>query len=535
MLAVKEQRFGILSDILGVGEHTKNVKLPVTLMPESSGVFLRYGAIKTMQGATNALEDSDNALVQTPDTYPVIHFHRHVSGAGTEYLFAYTKAHVYMWDETNKEFDEFFECSSDCTQWNTVSFENKVISTNNVDKVQVWDESTPATVFAALDGTSGLDLDGGTTYLTKAAYVIGYENYLILGDTTEGGTHYPNRLRWSTGGDITDYDETGSGDTGAKDFAAGYGTLKGFGLYSYQGADILVVFKEQTHFPMWLVEDASVWSIGNAEGNVGLLATHSIVNDSEGQLYWIGNDYAVHQFRGGVLSGRVDKTMRGISVTYQSTIEAVFIKEFNQLWWSIPSSASSTGNDKIVALDLTSGSWHHYPFAYRAFGSWSQQSSYTIDGLDALASTIDGLDPVHPTIDFVEGMAGYPLDIVSDHSGYVYKAHTGENDKGSEVTRYFVLSTMLTGAVSLHLFKRVMKLKHLLLGRSSGNMSFYAKSDNEADWESLGSISQVSTQEIVDVDQTVDLRAKHFLIKGQSTDLFDYIGLFLDFTQDGEY
>ena len=535
MAVLTEQRFGILSDIMGVGEHKPTVKLPTTLMPESSGVFLRYGAIKAMPGATNALVDSDGALVQTTDGYPVIHFHRHISGEGVEYLFVYTKAHVYKWDETNKQYDEFFECGSDCTQWNTVSFDNKIISTNNVDKVQVWDESTPATVFAALDGSDGLDLDGGTTYLTAAAYVTGYENYLIFGDTTEGGTHYPNRIRWSTGGDITDYDATGSGDTGAKDFSAGYGVLKGFGLYTYQGADILVVFKEQTYFPMWLVEDASIWFIGNAQGHVGLLATHSIVNDSEGRLYWIGSDYAVHRFRGAALSGLMDKTLKGISVTYQSTIEAAYIGLYNQIWWSIPSSASSTGNDKIVALNLPDGSWHSYPFAYRAFGNWSQQSSHTIDGLDALASTIDGLDPVHPTIDYVEGMEGYPLDIVSDHSGYVYKAHAGEEDKGASVTRYFVLGTMLSTSLSLHLFKRVMKLKHILLGHSSGTLNFYAKSDNAADWESLGSISQISTQEVVDVDQVVDLRAKHVLIKGESTDLFDYLGLFFDFTFDGEY
>lgn len=536
MVVLTDQQFGILSDIMGTYEATPSVKLPTTLMPESSGVFLKYGAIKAMPGAANAIQDANFAKVQTPDGYPVIHFHRHISGETIEYLFCYTKAHVYYWDEENKQYDTFFTCSADCTMWNSVSVDNKIISTNNVDLVQVWDETTPATVFAPLDTVAGLDLDGGGTFLTKAAHVIAYENFVWFFDTTEGGTHYPNRGRWCTGEDITDYDVNGAGNTGAKDFAAEYGRIKGCGHYNYQGADILVVFKEQTYFPVWLVEDDRVWFIGNAQGNVGLLAAHSIVNDAEGHLYWIGGDYAVHQFRGPVLSMAIDKTMKSLYIPNQDDIEAAYIKEYNHLWWSVPTNGTSESNDKIIAYNLNYGIWHHFPFAYRAFGNWFQQESYTIDGLDALAATIDGLDAVLSSIDFVQGLAGYPLDLVSDNEGYVYSAHTTETDKDASVTRYFVLSTMLTEGLSLHFYKRSSLLKHFLLGRvSDAEIAFYAKEDNEANWQSLGTISQESTRAIVDVEQVVDLRGKHFLIKGETTSLFDYLGLFFVFSEDGEY
>ena len=520
---------------MGTREDVPTVKLPTTLMPESENVFLYRGAIKAMPGGSYGFVDDDNELVAVPDGNPIIRYHRHVTGTGTEHIFAYTKAHVYKWDETNKQFDKFFTCDSDCTLWSTASVDNKIVSTNNVDKVQVWDETTPATVFAALDGTSGLDLDGGTTYLTKAGHVIAYENYIWFFDTTEGGSHYPDRGRWCTGGDITDYDATGSGDTGAKDFSAGYGNIKGAGIYTYQGADILVVFKEQNHFPMWLVEDSAIWYVGNAQAS-GTVAAHSVVNDGEGRLYWIGDDYAVHQFGGAIVSDAIDVTMKAINVTYQANIEAHYVKLYNQIWWSIPSTASSTGNDKVIALNIKYSIWHHYSFAIRTFGIWSQQTSYTIDGLDALSTTIDGLDAAQPSIDYVEGLAGFPLDIGSDYSGYTYKLHQSETDMGSAMTRYFVLSTMLTKTLSLMFFKRVSFLSHYIKSRSvTATISFYAKEDNGASWESLGSISQESEQGIVDVEQPVDLRAKHFLFKGETTKLFDYLGCFATFTEDGNY
>ncbi len=377
------QQFGIMSDIVGLREDIPTIKMQRAYMPESENVFLQYGMIRRMPGRRPDFLDSSDVKKVTPDGNPVIHYHRHVSVSGIEYVFVYTKANVYRFNYSTKVYDVMF-AGSDCTLWDTASIDGKVISTNGVDKVQVWSESTAGVAFAPLGSASGLDLDGGNTHLTAAKYLIVHENYLWLGYTTEGNVVYSQRGRWCSHGDVTDWDASGAGDTGAQDFLEGSDVLRGFGRYSAQQASILIVFKAESQYPVWLVESLSVWAVGETE-RVGLLATHSVANDKEGNLYYMGHDYTIRRYRAGVISQFIDPSIKTMSIDYEAFVEAMFINNYNHIWWSIPSTASSTGNDMIVAANLNNNVWHKFSIAVRAFGQSSQQSSLTIDELDTLS------------------------------------------------------------------------------------------------------------------------------------------------------
>jgi len=535
MAVMTERKFGIISDLMGVAEDFPTVKMPSVYSPSSSNTFLQYGMVRAMPGAAATFLDGDGDKVQTPDANPIIHFWRHVAADGTEYVFVYTKAHVYVWNDTTKAYTTMHTCDSDCTMWDTVSINGHVISTNNVDKIQDWSEDTPATVFAPLDTASGLSLGDGT-YVTAAKYLATCEGYLWVLGTTEGGSSYPRRGRWSTYNDYTDFDATGSGDTGAKDFLEGSDIIKGTGKYTYGGVDILVIFKgEKNIYMAWLVESDDVWNITRAEGNVGLLATHSVCNDKDGNLYYIASDYTVRKLHHGVISERIDKIIKNISVTYQDYIEATYIDQYNQIWWSIPSAAGSTGNDKVVAYNLNYRIWHPYSFSIRAFGEWSQQTSYTIDGLDAIGDTIDGLDAEISQIDWVSSLAGFPLELGSDYSGYAYNLHQSEQDMGNDITRDFVIATHLTDGISLPHFKRVNRIQSFFMSRAADeSLALSVKEDNENEYTSLGNVSiQGTTAAIISDEMTPDLRAMHFLFKYSGTSLFDFIGVYFDFSFDG--
>ncbi|GAI44800.1 unnamed protein product, partial [marine sediment metagenome] len=136
--------------------------------------------------------------IRTPDTYPVIHYHLFVKRqTGTEYLLLFTKKHIYLW---TGELEEKFECSAFCENWEVVSYNDKVIATNDVDKVLVWDV-IPSNDFIFLDDpVNGIEYETGL-YLTKAKHLIVFENYLILGNVTESAEVYPQRIRWNAIGD----------------------------------------------------------------------------------------------------------------------------------------------------------------------------------------------------------------------------------------------------------------------------------------------------------------------------------------------
>ena len=95
-MQITEQKFGILSDLLGDREDVPNIKMSNAFMPSSSGVFLQRGLLRSMPGAnTGAFVDGSSVLVQTTDGNPIIRHWRHVSAAGIEYVFVFTKAHIY--------------------------------------------------------------------------------------------------------------------------------------------------------------------------------------------------------------------------------------------------------------------------------------------------------------------------------------------------------------------------------------------------------------------------------------------------------
>lgn len=528
------RQFAIGSN-LGVAENVPQVRLNKAFSPESENIILRYDEARRIQGRLKEFLDGDGDKVQTPDANPVIHYYRHLDKNDVEYEFVFTKAHIYRWVQATTSFLEQFACSSDCTMWESVSFNGKVIATNNVDKVIVWDETTPATDFAALDSASGLDTDGGTTYVTKAKYLTTYEGYVIIGFTTEGGTVYPYCERWCSYGDETDWQSTGgSGDAGSKDFKEGKGRLKGFGKYLAYNTNLLIVFKEWSWWPQWLVESADVFNVGEG-GTVGLLATHSTVNDKDGKLYFIGSDYTIRELREGVISQRIDKTMRAINTTYQDYIESTFIDEYNELWWSIPSTGSSTGNDKVVAYNVEEKTWETHDFAIRAFGDFTRQTSYTIDQLVDVSATIDGLDASMATIDSVENIVGFPLDLASDYSGYTYDLHSSQTDMGSSYTGSLVLVTDLTDKKSIQLFKRANNLKLFFNGEGTSDyeVTVYAKEDFAASWTSLGSVSLNGNEEIIAVDLPCDLRFRTGKFKLEASNKMEFLGMIIDYFLDG--
>lgn len=166
-----KDRYGIFSPVSGI---QKDAPIILTLTPDNINVLLKDGKIlrRKMREAT-FLDDDDNK-VQTPDGNAIIHYHTFTKrSTGTEYQLVFTKAHIYHWNVTNKAFDLKFTCSADCENWESVSYNDKVIATNNVDKVLVWDTTG---LFVALDSTAnGIE------------YSRGYSNETEVDETSASG------------------------------------------------------------------------------------------------------------------------------------------------------------------------------------------------------------------------------------------------------------------------------------------------------------------------------------------------------------
>lgn len=525
-------QFAIVGDHFGVREDVPKIKLSTAfLASESENVTYQDGILKRMPGRGLVFVDINGVDIPVPDANPVIHWHYHADPAGTQYCFAYTKAHVYLWDNGNRQWDLMFTCSSDCTHWSSASFKDKVISTNNVDLIQQWDEDTPGTAFAAMgDPVLGIDLGGGN-YLTAAAYVIVYETYLHFLDTVENGAAYHYRDRWSSRNDETDFDETGSGDTGSHDLEAGL-RIKGAGIYTAGSTSLLCIFTNHNITAAALVEDAIVFRFDEISGSRGAVGPDTIVNDPEGNLYYLGTDWMIHQvFSEARISDAINATLRGMNRNLAPYVRAGYIENLDQLWWAVPKDSSSTGNDKVVRLNRKTGGWEPSSnMEISSFGRYAVQSDQSIDDIDEV---IDEYDHI---IDSVENAEGWGFDVVGDYSGHGYKVATESTDVGAAFSGSAVISTDLTNGASLNTYKRTEGVCLWFTAEAAENseVTIAIRTDEDDGFTNYGTVSLYSTKRSVRAWLPIDVRGVQFDIQLSGSNPFGLEGMIWDYSFDGE-
>jgi hypothetical protein len=321
-----------------------------------------YSDTTTTGMASNYINlDDFKCDTQTPDTNPILHYHRFVKrSTAAEYILAFTKAHIYCWNAETQVWDLKYTCSGDCTEWDTVSYNDKVIATNNVNKVLVWNTVGN---FAPLGSASGIEYATGL-YLTKAKYVTTFENYLQLGYTYENGVSHPQRIRWSDIGDETLWmtGDAGSTETEGSDF------IKGFKIYAGQ----LIIFKEKSRIKQWLVSTSEVWNWVKLPGDIGLLSNHSIVEDPDGRVYFLASDFTIREMEAGEISHDIDPIVKLIKPSSSHLVQGVYIEETGEIWWSIP--YDNALNNKVITFklniqgDTVSYNWGELDLSICAFG-----------------------------------------------------------------------------------------------------------------------------------------------------------------------
>ena len=522
--------FGIFGDIVAAKDKTPHIKLPSAYMTnDSQRSYYDMNGVQRMPGRSPEL-----AGVVTPDGFPILRYHYHVDEESNKFTFVFTQKHIYKWNTVTSVLDVMFTSSGTCTYWSSISFNGKVIATNFVDKVQVWVDSTPATVFDNMESASGIDI-GGAVYLTKAKFVILYETYVHFLYVEEGGVTYPARDRWSSRGDETDFDSEGAGDTNVRDFASGL-LIQGVGIYAAAVTNMLIVFTNKTIETEWLVEDDLIFDQKTHRYDLGCMAPDSIVNDDKGNLFFLGTDYAIHaMFSDLIFSLDIETTIKAISPTYQYYVRSFYIPSLNRIWWSIPKDGASVQNDQVISFNTKLNAWDPVmDISISAFGEFSQQVTYTIDTIPF--DTIDSIG--WETIDGLENVIGTTFPICGSYDGYTYKV-LGNTllDAGSAYTSEVVIGTDLTGSQNLDQFKRIDGF-WVWFKRYSGldyEADIQIQTDQDDDYASVATIDfNESTGEICRQWCPVDIRGRDFLIKIATTNDFIFYGMKFRFSWDGE-
>lgn len=124
---------------------------------------------------------------------------------------------------------------------------------------------------------------------------------------------------------------------------------------------------------------------------------------------------------------------------------------------------------------------------------------------------------------------GTMLFVCSDYSAYSFQLMRSETDDGETYTAYFVISTDLTEKQGLAFYKRILDLHLYFMSEDSGTATIEVKRDNEASWQSVGSVSLTGTADIIIKHLAPDIRAKTFLFKISASNFFRFLGVLFEY------
>ena len=249
----KKKLFGVFAPILGSKKDFPVILLDKTIQVDNRNIYRQYGEVHRRLMRLADLLDSGEAKSQTPDTFPILHYHTFIKrSTGMQYFLCFTKAHIYCWNTSTKVWDLKFTCQSDCTEWDTQTYNDKIIATNNVDMVLVWDTSG---YFIPLQNTTSTDITAASKenpcHITAAGHGLTTGDRVFIKNC--GGMTQINNLQFVVTVDSVDiFSLDGIDSTGYTTYTSG-GTVVEFEGIEYETGKFLTASKYVTTFENYLI------------------------------------------------------------------------------------------------------------------------------------------------------------------------------------------------------------------------------------------------------------------------------------------
>lgn len=228
--------------------------------------------------------------------------------------------------------------------------------TNGVNHVQRYDGIDVVDI-------PGLPSGGNTVCRTLQVF----NSALFLGDTTEGGTRYPWRVRRSDQADPTNWTTGTAGKDDLLDNSQPVVALRRLGPY-------LIAYKSESIFRGTFVGSFDItYEFARMVDSDGLLATNAIiVQETEHYLMGQKNIYKyMGDFALQSIGDAIFETTFGVdgnlNTTHASKSFAVHVYELNEFWFIYPNTYAQAPN---VALryHYKYGAWHTRSFGHQFYG-----------------------------------------------------------------------------------------------------------------------------------------------------------------------
>lgn len=382
----------------------------------------------------------------------------------------------------------------------TMELTDEWLATNGVDNLQTYSGSGQAA-----------DTAGNPP---KCRQLTVYEGYLVLGDVTDGGNRFPQRLQWPNHATTTGW---ATGDSGALEID-GIGVLAGFARL--QG--FLLAFSERAIDKLWIVTGETVFEKKRAVEGIGCWAPNSII-ETDGGVYFWSPDNTFRFFTGFTwepISARLETFLKNLHPDYEMDIQSVYNEEFDLCLWAVPSSASTGRLDTLLIYDPSEDTWGISDLDIASLGSYQVETQLT---WDTLAYT-DWDSWPWDKWDTRLGLANAPVDLMGGYDGALYRVFGADTDDGAAYTGKFTLSTDLGNKKAIHLRKRVLFVDIYAMNEGTGTLSFNISPDY-AGFQALGSVSLAGSATILRQRIATDVSFFNALVQGYASNKFRFLGI----------
>lgn len=352
-----------------------------------------------------------------------------IDGSASQ-LLALDVKRLYKWDVANELFidlagsDTFSGDESNLfqiTSWKGIAY-----MTNNVDRPYYYDNSGPT--FAVVN----MDIDGdASNEVTRVRFLFPFAGRMIALDTTEDGTAFPQRARWSAlqtawGGSIATA-------------AAVWDEAVGGGFIDADTGESIVSFAFAKDRVVVAFED-SFWTLVDT-GDVELpirwerIDEDQIVNARFGSISWrqgglfFGSSglTAADNFTTQPFDVRIPNVVDDFDGSNQANIYASHNREARQIWWLYPSAGNSIPNKSLV-YNTEDRNFSRYELEFMVMGQFSSSQDATWASIEDTWKQLQ-----RPWFSFTT-QAQNPIVLAGDKYGFVHQLNRGGTDNGIPIS-----------------------------------------------------------------------------------------------------
>lgn len=291
--------------------------------------------------------------------------------------------------------------------WDWVTFGNRVIATNGVEKPQSYVMGS-STDFADLTAD---DIIAATVGVIKG--------FVMFGNTTESAVNYRNRVKWSALEDPTDY--TVDPDGTQSDYQDLFGENDVGKVIKVVGGEVATIFCERGIFRGTYVGGDLIFTFDQIVKHIGTRSMGSVVAFGD-IIFFLGND-GFYMMSGAQLvpigEGQINRTF--LSEVYQSDISRISatIDPYRSLYIvAYPTDSSGKLNKKLI-YNWVSKRWTTADTDDAVCLFTFMSESWTVDGSSSAIGDIDLGAYADVPVDSPMFIGGEPNNAAVDDDGYV--------------------------------------------------------------------------------------------------------------------